>query len=281
MDRGPGAENPLKIHPIGFFRCAQSYPQQAPRQGSLADPELTGTVVLHKNRGFEQSLADLSGFERIWLIYWFDRNTNWKPMVMPPRGGKKRGVFATRSPHRPNPLGLSCVRLLKVEGLTLTVSGFDLLDGTPIMDIKPYLPYADSFPDSAAGWTDEARQVYYKITYSQEVNLQLDFIMRQTGYDLKAFLETQLSSTPADPARKRIKAADPDAGLYVIAARTWRVSYAVNNNDHTVLVAAVNSGYTDKDLSSPDDPYGDKAAHRAFREHFRNGPDTKKGPLPD
>lgn len=100
------------------------------------------------------AFRDLQGFDRIWLIFLFHRSEGWKPEVRPPRGGGKRSVLATRSPHRPNALGLSAVKLLAVEPNALTVQGIDLLDGTPILDIKPYVPYSDAFADSSAGWID-------------------------------------------------------------------------------------------------------------------------------
>jgi tRNA-Thr(GGU) m(6)t(6)A37 methyltransferase TsaA len=103
----------------------------------------------------EKVIQDLSGFERIWLIFAFHLSEGWKSSVKPPRGGPKRGVLATRSPHRPNSIGLSAVELLKIEGRTLHLRGVDLLDGTPVLDIKPYVPYADAFPEAKAGWIDE------------------------------------------------------------------------------------------------------------------------------
>jgi len=93
--------------------------------------------------------------ERIWVVSWLHRGGTWAPLVRPPRGTReRRSLFATRSPDRPNPIGLSCVRLVRVEGCNLHVQGVDLIDGTPILDIKPYVPYADAFPDSKAGWID-------------------------------------------------------------------------------------------------------------------------------
>ena len=97
---------------------------------------------------------DLAGFERIWLLFAFHRSEGWKAEVRPPRGGGKRSVLATRSPHRPNAIGLSAVELVAVEAGSLRVRGVDLLDGTPILDIKPYVPYADAFPQARAGWID-------------------------------------------------------------------------------------------------------------------------------
>lgn len=101
-----------------------------------------------------QAWRDLAGFERIWLVFVFHRSDGWKAEVRPPRGGGKRSVLATRSPHRPNRIGLSAVELAEITEHGLRVRGIDLLNGTPILDIKPYVPYADAFPASRAGWID-------------------------------------------------------------------------------------------------------------------------------
>jgi tRNA-Thr(GGU) m(6)t(6)A37 methyltransferase TsaA len=103
-----------------------------------------------------EAFADLAGFDRVWILSWLHRGGTWSPTVQPPRGPRqRRSLFATRSPDRPNMIGLSAVRLVSVDGCDLHVRGVDLLDGTPILDIKPYIPYADAFPDSKAGWVDE------------------------------------------------------------------------------------------------------------------------------
>ena len=101
------------------------------------------------------ALRDLDGFDRVWLITHLHLNPSWGPLVRPPRGGVRRGVLATRSPHHPNPIGLSAVHLDRIEGAVLHIRGLDLIDGTPVLDIKPYVPYCDAFPQSAAGWVDE------------------------------------------------------------------------------------------------------------------------------
>ena len=141
----------FRFEPIGFVKSGGgTYPQEAPRQAAFASNE--GVIELLPGRNFEQALEDLAGFERIWLVFVFDRNRNWKPKVLPPDGSsRKRGVFATRSPHRPNPVGLPAVELLRIEGRSVHIRNFDLLDGTPILDIKPYIPEADAFPASRSG----------------------------------------------------------------------------------------------------------------------------------
>ena len=135
-----------------------------PRQAGLVD-SLRSAVVFEPPYRVADALRGIEGFSHLWLIWEFSENrrTGWSPTVRPPRlGGNRRlGVFATRSPFRPNPLGLSCVRLERVElstpdGPVLWVSGADLVDGTPILDIKPYLPYADCRPEAVGGFAGEA-----------------------------------------------------------------------------------------------------------------------------
>ena len=147
-----------------------------PRQSSLANTE--GRIVFEDAYRNREALRGLEGFERIWLIWEFSANKQaegeWQPTVRPPRlgGNTAMGVFATRSPYRPNPLGLSCVELLAIENGELIVKGADLMDGTPIYDIKPYLPYADSYPDAKAAWATEAPTAKLKVLIPKELNLE-------------------------------------------------------------------------------------------------------------
>jgi tRNA-Thr(GGU) m(6)t(6)A37 methyltransferase TsaA len=145
--------------PIGVVRSPYRNRIDAPHQapvvaGTEAGAPAEATLELDPSIP-EEALRDLVGFERIWLIFAFHRSEGWAPLVQPPRGPRaKRGVLATRSPHRPNALGLSAVELVAVEGRTLRLRGVDLLDGTPVLDLKPYVPYADAFPEVRAGWID-------------------------------------------------------------------------------------------------------------------------------
>jgi tRNA (adenine37-N6)-methyltransferase len=145
--------------PIGVVRSPYARRIDAPHQGTVIAGTKSGehaTATLELQDWLDEKvIQDLSGFQRLWLIFAFHLNEGWKSSVKPPRGGPKRGVLATRSPHRPNSIGLSAVELVTVEGKTLHLRGVDLLDGTPVLDIKPYVPYADAFPDSKAGWIDE------------------------------------------------------------------------------------------------------------------------------
>src|SRR5262249_2374077 len=143
----------LSCQPIGYFHCLKKDRYSLPRQSSEGEKN-QGHILLAPHQNFEQALEDLRGFNRIWVIFWFHKNTHWKPKVLTPHGPPKRGLFATRSPHRPNPLGLSCLEIASIKGLKIEVINHDLIDGTPILDIKPYISYADAWPNSQQGWLE-------------------------------------------------------------------------------------------------------------------------------
>ncbi len=146
--------------PIGIMHTPYARRMDAPHQASVvAGTELgaAAEAILELDPALPEAvLRDLEGFERVWLLFAFHLSEGWAPLVQPPRGPRqKRGVLATRSPHRPCGIGLSSVELVAVEGRTLRLRGVDLLDGTPVLDVKPYVPYADAFPSARAGWIDE------------------------------------------------------------------------------------------------------------------------------
>ena len=153
-----------------------------PRQSGLVE-ELRSTIVFEPEFRNPDALRGIEGYSHLWLIWQFSRavREDWSPLVRPPRlgGNEKMGVFATRSPFRPNALGLSCVELEKVEwdtpeGAVLHVRGADLMDGTPIFDIKPYLAYADSYPEAAGGWTDGVQRRQLQVDCSEELWQKVD-----------------------------------------------------------------------------------------------------------
>lgn len=148
-----------------------------PRQSGLVD-SLRARIVFEPEYRVREALRGIEDFSHLWLIWEFSeaKREDWSPTVRPPRlGGNKRvGVFATRSPFRPNPVGLSSVKLIGVEhsaaeGDVLIVSGADLMDGTPIYDIKPYLPFTDSHPDAIGGFADEKKEYSAEVTIPDEV----------------------------------------------------------------------------------------------------------------
>jgi tRNA-Thr(GGU) m(6)t(6)A37 methyltransferase TsaA len=143
----------LALQPIGLIHSPHRQAEGTPIQPRWA-AGIEGTVDLFPE--FTPGLRDLDGFDRIWLLYWFDRARAFQLEVVPYLDTQKRGVFATRTPSRPNPIGLSCVRLLAVEGSRLRVAELDVLDGTPLLDIKPCAPDCDVFPVERIGWLAHA-----------------------------------------------------------------------------------------------------------------------------
>lgn len=144
----------IENKPIGVIHSIFDKPEGTPIQPVYATSS-EGTVEVFEP--FAEGLADLDGFERIWLLYWCDRSAAPKMRVIPYRDTRQRGLFSTRAPVRPNPIGLSCVRLLRIDNGILHVSELDMLDGTPLLDIKPYVPAFDSFPGARSGWLTEER----------------------------------------------------------------------------------------------------------------------------
>ena len=169
----------ILFQPIGYYKPLHQAqePYQVPRQPDDSDCE--GVIELRPSQHYEMALQDLEGFERIWIIYQFHQNKNWKPLILPPRGtDTKKGVFATRAPYRPNPIGLSCVRLLQISDLKIKIAGADFLDQTPILDIKPYIPEVDSFPESKVGWLTNVEAGRYHIEWLPKLSETLLWLIR-------------------------------------------------------------------------------------------------------
>lgn len=165
----------IVIHPIARMRSDFPTKFGIPRQSCLV-PELRSTIVFESEFRNPDTLRGIEGYTHLWLIWQFSEavRQEWSPTVRPPRlgGNTRMGVFATRSPFRPNSLGLSCVRLLGIEhtdknGTVIHVAGADLMDGTPIFDIKPYIPYSDSHPDASGGFTDTAGEFLLKVDFPE------------------------------------------------------------------------------------------------------------------
>ena len=172
----------MEIKPIAFIRT--EFPEKfgVPRQSGLAR-NLKGRIIFEPEYRNPDALRGLDGFSHIWLIWEFSANRTtspWQPTVRPPRlgGNAHMGVFATRSPFRPNPLGLSCVKIHSVElstpdGPVVNVLGADLMDGTPIYDIKPYIRYADSRPEAVCGYVDQLEERSLKVVFPSELSAKI------------------------------------------------------------------------------------------------------------
>jgi tRNA-Thr(GGU) m(6)t(6)A37 methyltransferase TsaA len=264
----------LSIEPIGVIHSPFDERVAAPRQPAAEGARgVIGTVELFAGRGYEDALCDLASWDHLWLVVWFDRNRGFRPKVMPPRSDKKRGLFATRSPYRPNPIGLSAVELLGVEGLVLTVRGLDLLDQTPLLDVKPYVPYTDAIPQANHGWLEHTRDMtagaarpldpltVFEVAFSALAEEQLAYLRVEHGVALQERIVSQLALGPAPHAYRRIKR---EGDGFKLALKDWRVWFTVVQQQ--VSVERLGSGYRPRELfgeggSAP-------AAHRAFVARF-------------
>lgn len=258
-----GSLQMFEIKPIGVFSCAHSYHQEQPMQGNLS--EAAGHIELIKGYNYEQGLKDLAGFEYIWVIFVFHLNHNWKPLTNPPYsdGKGKKGVFATRSPYRPNPLGMSCVKLERIEGNRLYISGSDLLDNTPVVDIKPYIADYDSFPEARRGWLEHVVKEVFTIDYEGVAASKIAYLKRH-GVNLGGVIKSQLAHNPHDNTRnKYIKT---DDGL-LLRFKSWRIHFTISG--HTVMIRDISSGYTEFGQVLGNDTSADIKVHQLFVRHFR------------
>ena len=197
------AEAELKLRPIGFIQSCYKEKFGIPRQPGLVTAAQAQLKLLPE---FSQAEAfkGLDQFSHVWLIFQFHANPNavWSNTVRPPRlGGNKRlGVFATRSMFRPNPLGLSVARLEKLEfsgqQACLHLSALDLLDGTPVFDVKPYLPYADSLPTAQGGFAEHAPNINWEVVFTPEAQAQCQSKSVQLGTDLGLLIQQILQQDP-------------------------------------------------------------------------------------
>jgi tRNA-Thr(GGU) m(6)t(6)A37 methyltransferase TsaA len=258
----------LTLDPIGFLRSPLATKVQAARQpraaaGTPARIELLG------GRNFEHALEDLAHWELIWVIFWFHLNPGWRPKVLPPRSTTgRKGVFATRSPHRPNPIGMSVVRLDRVDGLTLHIRDADMLDGTPVLDLKPYVAYTDAHPGAGAGWLEDAAPLdrpaqpsdpvrAYVVQFEALAAEQAEWIQAHTGLAIRERIQSTLTLGPTPHPYRRIRRVDDWMQL---AVKEWRVRFTVVKRD--VHVIEIYSGFRAAQLAagSADE------SHRLHRE---------------
>jgi tRNA-Thr(GGU) m(6)t(6)A37 methyltransferase TsaA len=267
-EQPPSRPPPLTLEPIGIVRSPFVDRMSAPRQPRAAEG-VQGTIELWPQSGFEHALEDLASFRFIWVLFWFHKNQTFRPKVLPPRSERRRGVFATRSPYRPNPIGMSAVELLGVEKLRLSVQNLDILDGTPVLDLKPYVPYTDSIPGADNGWLDEVARPKdpipnHQVEFAARAREQLAYLERHAIVLGPAIEEVlRLGATP-HPYR-RIK---PNGDGWVLAYKAWRVDFTVSGSNVTVL--GVRSGYRPSVLHTSYEP--DVVLHREFTAAFDRGP---------
>ena len=257
--------NTFKFTPIGYFHTIEDEKYLLPKQAGVLKSN-SGKITLLSNQNFEQSLDDLIKFDRVWVIFTFHKNQKWKPKVLTPHGPPKRGVFATRSPHRPNNIGLSCLKLVDVKGLNIFVADHDLLNDTPILDIKPYLAYADSFPEANAGWIDGIEQKeIYTIYWAKKAVEQMNYLKDDHALDLSDAMTFQLLKNPFPTTNNRIKKINDNT--YVIAIKTWRFVYSIDSQNIKIL--EIQSGY-DKEtiIGIKISKWNDVSIHQKFLKKF-------------
>ena len=225
----------MRVEPIGVVESCFKEKFGIPRQAGLA-ASATATIHLPLAR-FRDAVEGLDEFSHLWVIFAFHANKGWKPRVRPPRlgGSRKIGVFASRSPHRPNPIGLSAVKLERIERskteILIHVSGADLLDGTPVLDIKPYISYADSIPRARSGWVKEEKQHRLSVSFSPTVTSQLRSTDPTGRRKLRPLIRELISQDPR-PAFQREKSG-PEA--YAFRLCEFDVHWAVSARNAKVL----------------------------------------------
>jgi tRNA-Thr(GGU) m(6)t(6)A37 methyltransferase TsaA len=255
----------LTLEPIGYARTALAAKVEAARQPS-ASGGAAGRIELLPGRHFEHALVDLDSWDYIWVLYWFDRNDGWRPKVLPPRSRSgRKGVFATRSPHRPNPLGLSAVRLTRVEGLTLHVRDVDMLDGTPVFDIKPYVAYTDAIVAAGNGWLGEGDRApqdpipAFAVQWDSVAVEQSEWVEARTGIALRERATATLALGPEPHPYRRIRR---EQGGFTLSVKDWRLRFSVAGRE--VRVHGVESGCRRSELVRGGEASAELATHREF-----------------
>lgn len=220
----------MKLKVIAYAHNGHTDKFGIPRQSREESPILT-RIVFEPEYQVQEALRGIEGFSHLWLIWGFDQGerlkekgerSEWSPTVRPPRlgGNKRMGVFATRSPFRPNPIGLSSVRLVRIEKGELIVSGADVMDGTPIYDIKPYLSFSDSHPEAVNGFAEEHKGYGLQVTgEGVQVTGDRDAMPESIWRDIEYILRQD--PRPAyqdDPQRE-----------YKLDYNGWRVTFRVEN----------------------------------------------------
>lgn len=227
--------NSFSFNVIGYISSPYKQKFAIPRQPGLI-PEACGQLVLEPPYSNNDIIRGIDSFSHLWLVFVFHETADkgWSPMVRPPRlgGNNRKGVFATRATFRPNPIGLSVVKLEKVQRengkIILHLSGIDLLDRTPVLDIKPYLPYADALPEADGGFADAAPYTAMTVSFSDQAQL---FCVEQTAYpNLQLFIEKVLKQDPR-PSYKKQRTTEQHYGMTLY---NYNIKWTVNGEHNHV-----------------------------------------------
>jgi tRNA (adenine37-N6)-methyltransferase len=233
--------------PIGILHTCFTEKFGVPRQ-SMMVPSAWGILKLNPDPNYFAALGELDRFTHLWIIFDFHLHApgQWRPTIEPPRLSqtKRVGVFASRSPHRPNPIGLSVVKLEKIDwyapgGIEIQVSGLDIMDGTPVLDIKPYLPYADCIADAGSGWA-EGEVEKYPVLFSAQSLQSLSVLGKQAHPRLRELIEQMLEWDPRPTSQRRsLPIGEPDTEARVFAFRVANVDVHWQVVGHTFHVLRI------------------------------------------
>jgi len=227
----------FSFEPIGFIHSPFKQKFGIPRQSGLV-PEIKATLELVAPYNNPDAVVELEGYSHIWLQFVFHQaiRKQWQPKVRPPRLGGNRsvGVFASRAPFRPNPIGLSVVKLEQViaegDGVVLDLSGVDLVDGTPVLDIKPYIPYVESIPDAVAGFAPTPPEARLAVHFSKQAESQL--AAREDGDDLRQLIIRVLELDP------RPAYAEEDGRIYGFQLYDFDLRWQMDGDEILVIELA-------------------------------------------
>jgi tRNA-Thr(GGU) m(6)t(6)A37 methyltransferase TsaA len=246
----------LVVRPIGVVRSPFTELAQAPRQPRAAEG-VRGRIELVSGLSLEDAIEDLAGWDYLWVIFWFDRAEGWRPKVQPPRSERKRGVLATRAPHRPNPIGLSVMKIVSVSGLVIEVEDVDVVDGTPVLDLKPYVPWTDAIPSARTGWLEPPEGALpggerpadprptWVVSVSPRADEQLAWLLER-GVDLRARLLSALALGPQAHAYRRIK--KDERGLR-ISVKEWHARFVAEGD--RIVVTELETGRRASEVGKP------------------------------
>jgi tRNA (adenine37-N6)-methyltransferase len=249
----PPHQPTLTLNPIGVVHSPWLDKRSAPRQPAEAR-DACGRIELFPRAELQDALSDLDAWTHIWVLFWFHLNSDWHAKVQPPRSQKKRGVFATRSPYRPNPLGMSVLRLDRVEGCVLYVRDLDIVDQTPVLDLKPYVAYTDAVSSASAGWLDDAPAAdviadtgpRFAVDFVERAAEQLEWLRPRAALDLEALARSVLCAGPAPHAYRRIRVCE---GYSQLAVKDFRLRFRVV--EQCIQVFEIGTGYRASVLSDP------------------------------
>lgn len=235
----------FEFKPIGYMQSLFKDRFAVPRQPGLAS-QVPGIIKINSDPDLKTALRRLDEFSHLWIIFVFHEHggKKWKPSIRPPRlgGSEKVGVLSSRSPHRPNPIGISAVKLEKInfdakDGPEIHVSGIDLIDGTPVLDIKPYIPYADSLPEAHPGWASEEIKKY-PVNFSKQALSDLKKHDPKNTKNLKQLTVDILELDPRPAFQKRKFPVEDKKSLtkkYGFDLLAYDVKYEITAEGFTVL----------------------------------------------